>query len=125
MAVKSLRKSRKPHDGGPGEGPIGVVPLRPPKGANTGTRQTGALFENAVHHIRSGAGRGRTERSGMKGANIPRPAIGETRTTPQVLWNLWPLAGWGLGLAIHATVVLLAASPLRERMEADELRRLQ
>lgn len=46
-------------------------------------------------------------------------------TTPQILWNLWPLAGWGLGLAIHATVVLLRTSGLRERMEAHELRRLQ
>jgi hypothetical protein len=52
-------------------------------------------------------------------------ALVQMRTTPQILWNLWPLAGWGLGLAIHATVVLLAASGLRERMEADELRKLQ
>lgn len=49
----------------------------------------------------------------------------QLQTTPQLHWNLWPLAGWGLGLAIHATVVLLAASGLRERMEAEELRKLQ
>jgi hypothetical protein len=52
-------------------------------------------------------------------------ALVQMQTTPQILWNLWPLAGWGLGLAIHATVVLLAASGLRERMEADELSKLQ
>jgi hypothetical protein len=51
-------------------------------------------------------------------------ALVQMQTTPQVLWNLWPLAGWGLGLAIHATVVLLAASGLRARMEAAELKRL-
>lgn len=48
-------------------------------------------------------------------------ALVQMQTTPQVLWNLWPLAGWGLGLAIHAAVVLLAQSGLRERMEAREL----
>jgi len=51
-------------------------------------------------------------------------ALVQMQTTPQVHWNLWPLAGWGLGLAIHASVVLLAASGLRERMEAAELKRL-
>ena len=51
-------------------------------------------------------------------------ALVQMQTTPQVHWNLWPLAGWGLGLAIHASVVLLAASGLRARMEAAELKRL-
>jgi len=52
-------------------------------------------------------------------------AVVQLQTTPQVHWNLWPLAGWGLGLAIHATVVLLAASGLRERMERAELDKLE
>ena len=51
-------------------------------------------------------------------------ALVQMQTTPQVHWNLWPLAGWGLGLAIHASVVLLAVSGLRARMEAAELKRL-
>jgi hypothetical protein len=52
-------------------------------------------------------------------------ALVQMQTTPQLHWNLWPLAGWGLGLAIHASVVLLAASGLRERMEANELSKLK
>jgi len=51
-------------------------------------------------------------------------AVVQLQTTPQLHWNLWPLAGWGLGLAIHATVVLLSSSGLPERMEAQELRKL-
>jgi len=49
----------------------------------------------------------------------------QLQTTPQIHWNLWPLAGWGLGLAIHATVVLLAVSGLREKMAAEELKKLE
>jgi hypothetical protein len=51
-------------------------------------------------------------------------ALVQSQTTPQYAWALWPAAGWGLGLAIHAVVVLLAASGVRERMEAEELRKL-
>jgi 2TM domain len=49
----------------------------------------------------------------------------QLQTTPQIHWNLWPLAGWGLGLAIHAAAVLVSASGLRERMEAEELKKLE
>ena len=52
-------------------------------------------------------------------------ALVQSQATPGVLWSLWPLAGWGLGLAIHAAVVMLGQSGLRERMEADELRKLE
>jgi uncharacterized membrane protein len=52
-------------------------------------------------------------------------AFAQTQVSPHLQWNLWPLAGWGLGLAIHAAVVLLAGSGIRERMEAEELRRLE
>ncbi len=52
-------------------------------------------------------------------------ALVQSQTTPSYHWALWPAAGWGLGLAIHAAVVLLASSGMRERMEANELRKLQ
>lgn len=52
-------------------------------------------------------------------------ALVQTQTTPQYAWALWPAAGWGLGLAIHAAVVLLARTGVRERMEAEELRKLE
>lgn len=42
-------------------------------------------------------------------------------------WSLWPLAGWGLGLAIHglATLAALRGEGLRERMVAREVDRLR
>ncbi|MDB5896658.1 MAG: hypothetical protein JWP22_1998 [Ramlibacter sp.] len=41
-------------------------------------------------------------------------------------WAVFPLLGWGLGLAIHGTVVfLLAGSGLHERLVERERRRLQ
>jgi 2TM domain len=52
-------------------------------------------------------------------------ALVQSQTTPQYAWALWPAAGWGLGLAIHAAVVLLSSSGVRERMEAEELRKLE
>lgn len=52
-------------------------------------------------------------------------ALVQMQTTPQLHWNLWPLAGWGLGLSLHAAMALLGASGLREHMEAEELRKLE
>jgi hypothetical protein len=42
-------------------------------------------------------------------------------------WHLWPLAGWGLGLAIHGFVTFasLNGHSLRERMLQDEVERLR
>jgi 2TM domain len=42
-------------------------------------------------------------------------------------WHLAPLLGWGLGLAIHGLVTLMAlrGDGLRERMVADEVQRLR
>jgi hypothetical protein len=42
-------------------------------------------------------------------------------------WHLWPLAGWGLGLAIHGFVTFasLKGDGLRERMLDDEVERLR
>lgn len=42
-------------------------------------------------------------------------------------WPLVPLLGWGLGLAIHGIVVFigLRGDGLRDRMVADEVKRLR
>jgi hypothetical protein len=38
-------------------------------------------------------------------------------------WSMWPLWGWGLGLAIHGIVTFIAlrGDGLRERMVANEI----
>ncbi len=42
-------------------------------------------------------------------------------------WHLWPLAGWGLGLAIHGIVTFasLNGDGLREQMMEREVERLR
>lgn len=42
-------------------------------------------------------------------------------------WAIWPMAGWGLGLAIHGivTFISLRGEGMRERMLKDEIERLQ
>jgi len=42
-------------------------------------------------------------------------------------WHLWPLAGWGLGLAIHGIVIFtsLNGDGLREQMMEREVERLR
>ena len=42
-------------------------------------------------------------------------------------WSLWPLLGWGLGLAAHgmATLFVLAGDGMRERWLQQEIERLR
>jgi hypothetical protein len=42
-------------------------------------------------------------------------------------WSMWPLSGWGLGLAIHGIVVFLSlqGEGWRRRMLAQEIERLK
>ena len=49
-----------------------------------------------------------------------------------IQWAIWPLAGWGIGLAIHTAIFWLEAGPLgrdweerkiEEIMERDDRRR--
>jgi len=40
-------------------------------------------------------------------------------------WHMFPLAGWGLGLAIHGLVVLLVLGNWRDRLVAREVERLR
>ena len=40
-------------------------------------------------------------------------------------WHWWPLAGWGLGLAIHGLVTFAGLSGWREHLLEREVERLQ
>jgi hypothetical protein len=42
-------------------------------------------------------------------------------------WSIWPLWGWGLGLAIHGlvTFISLRGDGVRDRMLQDEIERLK
>lgn len=46
-------------------------------------------------------------------------------SSPEHLWFPWPLLGWGIGLAAHASKVLGTpwGGPIRERMIEKELRK--
>jgi hypothetical protein len=46
-------------------------------------------------------------------------------TSPQYLWCLWPVFGWGLGLAAHAWGVFGTFPGDRERAVAAEIERLR
>ena len=52
---------------------------------------------------------------------VVNAATGEPR------WALWPMLGWGIGLAAHgiATFASLQGEGLRERMVAQEVERLR
>ena len=49
------------------------------------------------------------------------------QTTPSYRWFVWPLGGWGIGLAFHGLAVFLlgSGSGLHERMVQAERRRLE
>ena len=46
-------------------------------------------------------------------------------TSPDYLWCLWPIAGWGIGLAAHGFAVYGSGDVDRERMVEAELERLR
>jgi hypothetical protein len=46
-------------------------------------------------------------------------------TSPHYLWFVWPLFGWGIGLAAHAFAVLGALSGDHERAVQAEMERLR
>jgi len=46
-------------------------------------------------------------------------------TQPHTPWFRFPLAGWGLGLAIHGLAVFFPGTGLRERLIAHETHKLE
>ena len=46
-------------------------------------------------------------------------------TSPGYFWAIWPIIGWGLGLAAHGVATYQFASDARERAVEAELRRLR
>ena len=45
-------------------------------------------------------------------------------TSRDYFWAIWPIIGWGLGIAAHAIAVFHFGGDLRERAIEAELRRL-
>ncbi|HEV7384519.1 MAG TPA: 2TM domain-containing protein [Phenylobacterium sp.] len=46
-------------------------------------------------------------------------------TSPGYFWAIWPIIGWGLGLAAHFVAVYHFGGDVRERAVEAELRRLK
>jgi hypothetical protein len=46
-------------------------------------------------------------------------------TSPGYFWAVWPIIGWGLGLAAHGIATYHFGGDMRERAVEDELRRLR
>lgn len=45
--------------------------------------------------------------------------------SPETLWVIWPVLGWGIGLAVHAINVHFATnSSVKERMIEKEMKKL-
>lgn len=52
-------------------------------------------------------------------------AINLYQTPGGYFWAIWPIIGWGLGLAAHFVAVYHFASDVREKAVEAELRRLR
>ena len=50
-------------------------------------------------------------------------AIINLLTSPEHLWFIWPMLGWGIGIIVHALNVYFSggASSLKERMIQNEM----
>ncbi|HEX5261991.1 MAG TPA: 2TM domain-containing protein [Phenylobacterium sp.] len=46
-------------------------------------------------------------------------------SSPGYFWAIWPIIGWGLGLAAHGIAVYHFGGDVRERAVEEELRRLR
>ena len=53
-------------------------------------------------------------------------AIINLTTSPEVIWFIWSLLGWGIGLAFHGAGVFYGpkTSAMKEKMIQDEIDRL-
>jgi hypothetical protein len=57
--------------------------------------------------------------------NVGLVAMNLIQTPNGYFWAIWPIIGWGLGLAAHYVTVFHFASSVRERAVEAELRRLR
>jgi hypothetical protein len=46
-------------------------------------------------------------------------------TSPHSFWAIWPMIGWGVGLAAHASTVYMQGEGLRDRLIEEELEKLR
>ena len=46
-------------------------------------------------------------------------------TTPDHWWFYWPMIGWGLGLAAHASFIWMDGENIRDRLVEQELEKLR
>jgi hypothetical protein len=46
-------------------------------------------------------------------------------TSPDYWWFVWPMLGWGLGLAAHGVTVYMDGESMRDRLIEQELEKLR
>ena len=46
-------------------------------------------------------------------------------TSPDYFWAVWPMIGWGVGLAAHAITVYMDGEGMRDRLIEQELEKLR